>query len=97
MLADFRIRQRDYLLEISRAISAQLDLAAVLRLILEAAVEMVSGQAGLIALRQEDGGFAVRARSGPTCTNKPTMAGGRVTWSPVWRWLRLRRALPCAR
>jgi signal transduction histidine kinase len=64
MLADFRIRQRDYLLEISRAISAQLDLAAVLRLILEAAVEMVSGQAGLIALRQEDGGFAVRASFG---------------------------------
>jgi signal transduction histidine kinase len=64
MLADFRIRQRDYLLEISRAITAQLDLAAVLRLTLEAAVEMVSGQAGLIALRQEDGGFVVRASFG---------------------------------
>jgi signal transduction histidine kinase len=64
MLADFRVRQRDFLLEISRAITAQLDLAAVLRLVLEATVEMMSGQAGLIALRQEDGSFAVRASSG---------------------------------
>jgi signal transduction histidine kinase len=64
MLADFRVRQRDYLLEISRAITAQLDLAAVLRLVLKATVEMVSGQAGLIALRQDDGSFAVRASLG---------------------------------
>lgn len=64
MLADFRVRQRDYLLEISRAITAQLDLAAVLRLVLKATVEMVSGQAGLIVLRQDDGSFAVRASLG---------------------------------
>ena len=64
MLADFRVRQRDYLLEISRAITAQLDMAAVLRLVLKATVEMVAGQAGLIALRQEDGNFAVRASLG---------------------------------
>lgn len=64
MLADFRVRQRDYLLEISRAITAQLDLAVVLRLVLDATVEMVSGQAGLIALRQSDGGFAVHASLG---------------------------------
>jgi signal transduction histidine kinase len=64
MLSDFRVRQRDYLLEISRAITAQLDLSAVLRLVLEAAVEMVSGQAGLIALREGDGGFAVHANLG---------------------------------
>jgi signal transduction histidine kinase len=64
MLADFRVRQRDYLLEISRAITAQLDLAAVLRLVLEATVEMVAGQAALIVLRQEDGTFAVRASFG---------------------------------
>ena len=42
MLADFRVRQRDYLLDISRAITARLDLAAVLRMVLEAAVEMVA-------------------------------------------------------
>jgi len=64
MLADFRVRQRDYLLKISRAITAQLDLAALLKLILHSTVEMVSGQAGLIALRQEGGGFAVQASLG---------------------------------
>jgi PAS domain-containing protein len=64
MLADFRVRQRDYLLQISRAITAQLDLAAVLRMVLEATVELMVCQAGLIALRQDDGSFAVRASFG---------------------------------
>lgn len=64
MLADYRVRQRDYLLEISRAITAQLDLAAVLRLVLEATVEMMSAQAALIVLRQDDGSFVARASYG---------------------------------
>jgi signal transduction histidine kinase len=64
MLTDFRVRQRDYLLQISRAITAQLDLAAVLRMVLEATVELMACQAGLIALRQDDGSFAVRASFG---------------------------------
>jgi signal transduction histidine kinase len=64
MLADFRVRQRDYLLEISRAISAELDLEAVLKLVLEAAVEMMAGHAGMIVLRQSDGGFGVHASLG---------------------------------
>ena len=64
MLTDYRVRQRDYLLEISRALTAQLDLGAVLRKILEAAAEMLSGQAGLIALRQDDGSYAISASYG---------------------------------
>ena len=64
MLTDYRVRQRDYLLEISRALTAQLDLSAVLRKILEAAAEMLGGQAGLIALRQDDGSFSVSANYG---------------------------------
>ena len=64
MLADFRVRQRDYLLEISRAMTAQLDLATVLRMVLEAAAAMLAGQAGLIAFREENGGFTVRASYG---------------------------------
>jgi signal transduction histidine kinase len=64
MLTDFRVRQRDYLLEISRAITAKLDLAAVLSLVLKATVEMLAGHAGLIALRQDDGSFVVRASLG---------------------------------
>ncbi len=64
MLSDFRVRQREYLLQISRAMTAQLDLEAVLRLILEASVEILDGQAGLIALRQDDGSYAIRASYG---------------------------------
>ena len=64
LLTDYRVRQREYLLEISRALTAQLDLGAVLRKILEAAAEMLAGQAGLIALRQDDGSYAVSASYG---------------------------------
>jgi PAS domain S-box-containing protein len=64
MLPDFRVRQRDYLLEIARAITEELDFATVLRRILESAVELLAGQAGLIALREEEGRWHVRAYSG---------------------------------
>ncbi|MBM4422868.1 MAG: PAS domain S-box protein [Chloroflexi bacterium] len=60
MLPDYRVRQRDYLLEIIRALTQQLDLESVLARILEAAAEMLSAQAGLVALRDDDGIFRVR-------------------------------------
>lgn len=63
MLPDFRVRQRDFLLEISRAITAQLDLSEVLRRVLNASVIMLAGQVGLIALRAPDGLFYIRAAS----------------------------------
>jgi len=63
-MIDYQLRQREYLLEISRAMTSRLDLPSVLRLILENAVEMLRGQAGLIALRQEDGGLQVQASYG---------------------------------
>ncbi|MBM4466256.1 MAG: PAS domain S-box protein [Chloroflexi bacterium] len=44
--------------------TSRLDLPSVLRLILGNAVEMLQGQAGLIALRQEDGGLQVQASYG---------------------------------
>ncbi len=50
LLPDFRVRQRDYLLEITRAMTAQLDVGEVLRLILRASVAMLAGEVGLIAL-----------------------------------------------
>ena len=64
MLPDFRVRQRDFLLEISRAITGQLDLSEVLRRVLNASVIMLSGQAGLIALRSSDDLYHVRAITG---------------------------------
>lgn len=51
MLPDFRVRQRDYLLEITRTITQELDLQKVLKRILRISIEMLAGQAGLIALR----------------------------------------------
>ena len=53
-IVDRRILQREYLLAISRALTAELDLYDVLRIILQAAVEMVSGRAGMIALSDPD-------------------------------------------
>ena len=63
-LHDFRVRQRDFLLEITRAITGQLDLGEVLRLVLNASVVMLSGEVGLIALREPSGRYRVRATLG---------------------------------
>jgi signal transduction histidine kinase len=55
MLPDFRVRQRDYLLEIARLLTQELDLEKLMARILRVSVEMLAGQAGLIALKQPDG------------------------------------------
>src|SRR5512133_1253816 len=64
MLPDYRVRQRDYLLNISRAITSQLDLNAVLRMILQSAVDMLGGHAGLVALMDPDGVYRIRESYG---------------------------------
>lgn len=64
MLPDLRVRQRDYLLEISRTITQELVLEKLLARILVISVEMLAGQAGLIALREEHGGWTVAAYHG---------------------------------
>jgi PAS domain S-box-containing protein len=61
MLSDFRARQRDYLLEISRAMNQELDLDTLLGRILYISIEMLAGHAGLIALRSEVGEWHVSA------------------------------------
>lgn len=60
-MQSLQLRQREYLLQISRAMTAQLDLPSLLRLILNSAVEMVGGEVGLIVLRQVDGRLAPQA------------------------------------
>lgn len=55
MLPDFRVRQRDYLLEISRLLTQELDLEKLLARILRVSIEMLAGQAGIIALKLPDG------------------------------------------
>lgn len=62
MLPDFRVRQRDYLLEISRALTQELDLEKLLTRILGIAIEMLAGQAGIIALKED--GWRVAAAHG---------------------------------
>jgi len=64
MLPDFRVRQRDYLLEISRALTQELDLDKLLERILSISAEMLAGQAGLIALRSEHGRWTVESTYG---------------------------------
>lgn len=63
LLPDFRVRQRDYLLNISRAITAQLDLGEVLRMVLQAATSMLSGEVGIITLRESET-FNIQAVTG---------------------------------
>jgi signal transduction histidine kinase len=55
MLPDFRVRQRDYLLEITRLITQELDLEKLLARILRVSIEILAGQAGLIALKEAEG------------------------------------------
>lgn len=74
ILHDFRVRQRDYLLEISRAMTAQLDLSEVLRLTLNASVAMLSGEMGLIALRDVNGNYRIRATMGVENQNIETLS-----------------------
>ncbi len=64
MLPDFRVRQRDYLLEISRIISQELDLEKLLARVVRISVEMLAGQAGMIVLRKDLGGWEVASAFG---------------------------------
>ena len=56
-----RLRQREYLLQISRAMTARLDIASLLELILTSSAEMVGGEVGFIALREANGHLRIRA------------------------------------
>ena len=64
MLPDFRVRQRDYLLEINRAITEELDLNRVLTRIVRISAELLGGHAGLIALRDKTGGWRIASSHG---------------------------------
>lgn len=73
---DHRLRQREYLLEISRALTEQLDLGSVLSLVIDYAVKMTSGTSGLIALYDEEnsGELRIRASSGLFREDLPAFA-----------------------
>jgi PAS domain S-box-containing protein len=56
LLATYQLRQREYLLRITRAMTSRLDLPSLLKLILSSAAEMVGCRAGLIALARSHAG-----------------------------------------
>ena len=108
MLTDYRVRQREYLLQISRALTAQLNLDELLQIVLEAATEILSGQAGLIALRDSGGGFRITASYGlpralvphfePLLADVPEDVDQAGSTSLVWRrdWGALQQSWACA-
>jgi K+-sensing histidine kinase KdpD len=51
MLPDLRVRQRDYLLEIARSMTEELNLDRLLVRILRLSAEILAGQAGIVLLR----------------------------------------------
>ncbi len=74
MRPDLRAQQGDFLLEISRAITAQLDLSEVLRRVLRASLVMLAGRVAIIALRDKQAGkFTVRAYSGIDAESLPAL------------------------
>lgn len=76
MRPDWRTQQRDFLLQITRAITAQLDLSEVLRRVLHASLVMLAGRIGIIALNDEqDGRYYVRAYSGIAADTVPRING----------------------
>lgn len=65
MRPDLRTQQRDFLLGITRAITAQLDQSEVLRRVLHASLAMLAGRVGIVALTDRaDGKLVIRAYSG---------------------------------
>ena len=76
MRPDLRTQQRDFLLEITRAITAQLDLSEVLRRVLHASLVMLAGRVGIVALSDKrDGVYSVRAYSGLALDDLPQLNG----------------------
>ena len=59
LLPDNRVRQRDYLLEIARALTEELELEPLLGRILNISVDLLGGQSGLIALHEGEGRWRV--------------------------------------
>jgi PAS domain S-box-containing protein len=64
-MISYQLRQREYLLQISRAMTSRLDLPSLLSLILTSAADMVRAEAGLVALHSGEGNtLTVRASYG---------------------------------
>jgi PAS domain S-box-containing protein len=95
-MQDHQLRQRDYLLDISRAMTSRLDLESLLELTLKSAVEILRGHAGLIVLLGRDDALQVRASYGlpnslfrffqPLWADLPGLKGLQDLREPLSRW-----------
>jgi PAS domain S-box-containing protein len=63
-MIEYELRQREHLLEITRALTSRLDLPSLLKLIITSAVDMLKGELGFIALRTPEGKLEIRASYG---------------------------------
>jgi PAS domain S-box-containing protein len=71
-MISYQLRQREYLLQISRAMTSRLDLPSLLRQILTSAAEIVGAEAGLVALRSgQTDTLAIQASYGLPVTLLP--------------------------
>ena len=74
-MISYQLRQREFLLQISRAMTSRLDLPSLLRLILTNAAEIVRAEAGLIALRRgQSSSLAIQASYSIPATLLPRFA-----------------------
>lgn len=92
-MTDYQLLQREYLLKIAQAMTRRLDLPTVLGMVIEYAVNILNGRAGLIVLRRENNRFEVAACQGidlrlaprfqPLLAELPIVpqAHGRARWS----------------
>jgi len=90
---EYQLRQREHLLQITRAMTSRLDFPSLLTLIISSAVDMLHGELGFIALRGPEGDLEIRASYGipaeflsvfsPFLSGVPT-AGGQ-SHLPVWQ------------
>ncbi len=71
LMATYQLRQREYLLRITRAMTSRLDLPSLLRLILEGAAEMLAAPAGVIVLDDDTAAVPLTDGSGTVEDNKP--------------------------
>jgi len=74
-MINYQLRQREYLLQISRAMTSRLDLQSLLGLILNSAADIVRAEVGLVALRHgDDPTLQIRASYGLPAALLPRFA-----------------------
>jgi len=80
LMATYQLRQREYLLRITRAMTSRLDLPSLLELILSSAAEMVAAPAGLIVLHDSGVAPILISRNNPVAIDSEPQTRIRTTY-----------------